>query len=218
MNGKKNKTGTLFETLPVQLPPSLASHAELYTTDPGKALARLKQHLRRRGNDPVGYMLLALMYKLQGEEQNALLNAQKARIFAPGSMFMKKLPYFLSHPGIFKAWTQREKETVPFKPADQNDFLKNIDNLIDILSDAEPRKIRLSGDDVPGEDHVEATNKMAVGIATETLASIYEMQGNTEKAIDTYKRIAAREPSRAKFCDQQIRRLNESDGDEPTHP
>lgn len=210
MKRENKKTASLFDTLPVPVPPSLASHVELFEADPDKAVTRIKQHLRRRGNDPVGYMMLAFMYQQKGEQQNALINALKARIFAPGSLFMQKLPYFLCHPDRFQAWITRVKETVKFKESGQHDFLKDIDNLIDILSDSEPRRIKLSDADKPVEDQVEATNKMAQRVATETLASIYERHGNTRKAIDTYKRVAERDPARSKFCEQQIDRLSRS--------
>lgn len=212
MNGKNDKTQSFASAVPFPVPPSLESHIELYDSEPGKALKRLKQHLRRRGNDPVGYMLLAFMYQQRGDQKSAISYALNARIFAPGSLFMQKLPYYLSHPDRFEAWIKEEKESVTPRQTGQNDFLKDIDQLIEVLSNTEPRRIRLKEDsNEPLEDKVEATNKMALDVATETLASIYEMQGNTQKAIDTYKRIAKRDPAREKYCDQHIKRLAETD-------
>ncbi|TVQ13812.1 MAG: hypothetical protein EA364_05710 [Balneolaceae bacterium] len=209
MSRKKKNKESLTDAIPVALPPSLASHVELYDTDPDKALGRLHQHMRRRGNDPVGYMLLAFMYKQAGDQKNALESALKARIFAPGSLFMQKLPYFLTHPDRFEAWITEKRKSSAVRVPDQNEFLKDIDNLIDTLSDASPKNIRLRDDHEQAEDHVEATNRMADKIATETLASIYEMQGKTEKAVETYKLIAMRDPSRSKYCDEQITRLQD---------
>lgn len=209
MSRKKKNSESLTDAIPVALPPSLASHVDMYDTDPEKAIGRLHQHMRRRGNDPVGYMLLAFMYKQTGDQKNALESALKARIFAPGSMFMQKLPYFLTHPDRFEAWISEKRKTAAVKFPDQNDFLKDIDTLIDTLSDASPRNIRLRDDHEPAEDHVEATNRMANKVATETLASIYEMQGKTEKAVETYRLIAMRDPSRSGYCEQQITRLQE---------
>jgi tetratricopeptide (TPR) repeat protein len=209
MSRKKKNKDSLTDAIPVALPPSLASHVELYDTDPDKALGRLHQHMRRRGNDPVGYMLLAFMYKQAGDQKNALESALKARIFAPGSLFMQKLPYFLTHPDRFEAWITEKRKSTAVRVPDQNEFLKDIDNLIDTLSDASPKNIRLRDDHEQAEDYVEATNRMADKIATETLASIYEMQGKTEKAVETYKLIAMRDPSRSKYCDEQITRLQD---------
>ncbi|MFU8858877.1 MAG: hypothetical protein ACNA8K_00500 [Cyclonatronaceae bacterium] len=211
MSRKKKNNILLTDIIPVALPPSLASHAEMYGKDPGKALERLHQHLRRRGNDPVGYMLLAFMYNQSGDQKQALESAIKARIFAPGSLFLQKLPYFLTHPDRFEAWISENRKTAGTRIPDQNEFLKDIDNLIETLSEATPKTIRLDHDHIPADDHIEATNRMANKIATETLASIYEMQGKTEKAVETYRMIALRDPSRSRFCEEQIARLLDSD-------
>lgn len=211
MSRKKKNKDSLADIIPVALPPSLASHAEMYDNDPGKAFDRLHQHLRRRGNDPVGHMLLAFMYKQAGDQKHALESALKARIFAPGSLFLQKLPYFLTHPDRFEAWITENRQAADIRIPDQNEFLKDIDNLIDTLSEASPKSIRVNQDHEPAEDHVEATNRMANKIATETLASIYEMQGKTEKAIETYRMIALRDPSRSGYCEQQITRLLDTD-------
>jgi hypothetical protein len=210
MSKKKNTKPTLSSILPVGLPPSLVSHCEMFEKDQEKAIDRLGKHLQRRGNDPVGYMLLAFMHKEAGDQSKAMGAALMARIFAPGSPFLQRLPYFLLHPDRFEAWNARNRRKSTGRSADQHDFIKDIDQLIDTLSGSEPRKIKINNDDKPADDHVEATNRMAGKIATETLASIYEMQGKTEKAIQTYRMIARRDPSRSGYCEEQISRLSGS--------
>ncbi|MDZ7693336.1 MAG: hypothetical protein U5K69_19840 [Balneolaceae bacterium] len=68
---------------------------------------KLKNHLKKRGPDAVGYFLLAWFYHVEGNKDKAIRAALKAKVFAPGSPLMDKLHYYLSHPDAFEAWTSR---------------------------------------------------------------------------------------------------------------
>ena len=198
--------------LPFEIPKSLSSYAEHYEDDPIKAIKRLKKQLKKRGPDAVGHFLLAWLYHLEGLDDEAVEEALRARIFAPGSPFFQKLHYYLSHPKAFEAWTPDEERIYS---KDTNDSLSepgpvlDLDNLIQKLSAVESDRIRPEvnqtaeksdkGDETSSED--------VDDIVSETLAKIHEKQGKMDAAINAYKRLKTINKGKAEHYTQEIQRL-----------
>lgn len=199
--------------LPFEIPKSLTSYAEQFEDDPAKAISRLKQQLKKRGPDAVGYFLLAWFYHCKDMNEQAVEEALNARIYAPGSPFFQKLHYYLSHPRLFKAWTPRFS-TSPNKKSfissnEPGPVLKNLDSLIHKLSTVESKRIHPS--DLPKGESLEKKRTNDVDdIVSETLASIHEKQGKIEAAIRTFKRLKELNKEKREHYNNEIRRLEES--------
>lgn len=197
--------------LPFEIPKSLASYAEHFDDDPLKATTRLKKQLKKRGPDAVGHFLLAWFYHLKGMDDQAVEEALKARIFAPGSPFFQKLHYYLSHPKAFEAWTPETTIATSrksSKPSNTPGPVLNLDSLIQKLSAVEDERIR------PKENHEEKgeVNKAIStdnvdDIVSETLAEIHEKQGKMDAAIRTYQRLKQLNNHKREHYSDQIVRL-----------
>ncbi|GEM_PF-210297 len=199
-----------MNTFPFQLPDSLKSHLELFQKDPEKATGMLMRHLKRRGNDAVGYFLLGWFFLQLGKDEEARVYAAKAKAFAPGSPFFNYLPYYFKHPSRFEAWLpekSRQMKPSGIDGSTDSRFFINIDSLINKLSSPEAQRIKLKKASEHDIKHLPL--KVGDGIATPTLARIYEDQQQYEQAIKAYKQIKRREPHRAEDCDSKIEQLNE---------
>lgn len=197
--------------LPFKIPKSLASYAEHFEKEPIEATKRLQKQLKKRGPDAVGHFLLAWFYHLEGMDDQAIEEAVKARIFAPGSPFFEKLHYYLSHPNTFEAWTP-DSETSSSKTnkqsIDEPGPVLNLDSLIQKLASVESKRIR------PDEKKETEENKNlnvsaddVDDIVSATLAQIHERQGKIEAAIRTYERLKELRPANKQEYQQEIIRL-----------
>lgn len=200
--------------LPFDIPKSLSSYAEHFEDDPAKATKRLKKQLKKRGPDAVGHFLLAWFYHLEDMDDQAINEALKARIFAPGSPFFQKLHYYLSHPKAFEAWTP--KSTVSAHPQSSKSVIEpgpvlNLDTLIQKLSSVETEraypknapKDKQKSDITPQETSADNVDD----IASETLANIHEKQGKMDAAIQTYHRLKELNKDKKEHYSEQISRL-----------
>ena len=201
----------IMPQLPFEIPKSLTSYAEHFEDEPIKATKRLKKQLKKRGPDAVGHFLLAWFYHLEGMDEQAVDEALKARIFAPGSPFFQKLHYYLSHPQAFEAWTPERvprSNNTPSISSNRGPVL-DLDNLIQRLSNMESKRIK------PDEDAVAdgAPSKKADktddvdDIVSETLAKIHEQQGKLDAAIRAYSQLKNVRQENADHYQEQINRL-----------
>ncbi len=83
-----------MESLPFEIPQSLASYVEQYEAEPQSAMDRLDKQLHRRGSDAVGHFLMSWFHFNAGELDKAIAYALKAKTFAPGSPFLEYLTLF----------------------------------------------------------------------------------------------------------------------------
>lgn len=196
--------------LPFDIPKSLASYAEHFEEDPQKATQRLEKQLKKRGPDAVGYLLLSWFYHLQEKHDAALDEALKARIFAPGSPFLQKLHYYLSHPKLFEAWTPQTNSgrDVSTPVTGRRDPLLDLDSLIQKLSSVESKKIRPQSPTFEESKESSKVEKEVDGIVSETLAKIHEEQGKFEAAIRSYQQLKKIKKEKNDYYDEQIERLN----------
>lgn len=200
--------------LPFKIPKSLASYAEHFDKEPIEATKRLKKQLRKRGPDAVGHFLLAWFYHLEGMDDQAVDEAVKARIFAPGSPLFEKLHYYLSHPNTFEAWTP-DSETVSLKnnpqSLDEPGPVLNLDSLIQKLASVESKRIR---PDEKEETKDKKNKKVSVDnvddIVSVTLAQIHERQGKLDAAIRTYEQLKELRPNKREQYQEEIIRLKAS--------
>lgn len=196
--------------LPFDIPKSLASYAEHFEKEPLKAVNRLKKQLKKRGPDAVGHFLLAWFYHLKGMNDQAVDEALKARIFAPGSPFFEKLHYYLSHPQSFEAWTPSEAGKKSGRPASSPERpgpVLDLDSLIQKLSDVESERIRPSEIEKAKKETPKKLDDDIDDIVSETLASIHEKQGKVNAAIKTYKRLRELNAGKREYYNEQIIRL-----------
>ncbi|WP_138429562.1 hypothetical protein [Fodinibius saliphilus] len=197
--------------LPFEIPQSLASYAEHFDNDPIKATTRLKKQLQKRGPDAVGHFLLAWFYHLKGLDEQAIEEALKARMFAPGSPFFEKLHYYLSHPNTFKAWTPEDLPNSSSTDSSTHDPgpVLDLDNLIQKLSRVESKRIKPGKMESEQSSKKEGSSDNVDDIASETLASIHEKQGKFDTAINTYKRLKKRYQEKEDQYNKKIQRLQE---------
>lgn len=202
--------------LPFEIPQSLASYAEHFEDEPRRAITRLKKQLKKRGPDAVGYFLLAWFYHLQDMNEEAVEEALKARIYAPGSPFFRKLHYYLSHPDTFDAWTPTSPSPVSRKQdstSQRHGPVFNLDSLIEQLSQLESQSIRPDKELLKGESKEVGNSDDVDNIVTETLAKIHEKQGKINAAVQSYRRLQELYPDKKDYYQQQIERLEESKGE-----
>lgn len=197
--------------LPFKLPKSLVSYAEHFEQHPLKAINRLERQLNKRGPDAVGYFLLAWFYHLQNRNEDAIRQALKAKICAPGSPFFEKLHYYLVHPESFDAWTPESARFGRSKSTGSDTEtgpVLNLDALIEKLADVESDRITLE----PGKSKktsLPSGSGETDDIASDTLAGIHETQGKMEAAIRTYTRLKKLNKHKEEFYDEKISELKE---------
>ncbi len=202
--------------LPFKIPKSLASYAEHFDKEPIEATKRLQKQLKKRGPDAVGYFLLAWFYHLEGMDDQAVDEALKARIFAPGSPFFEKLHYYLSHPNTFEAWTP-DSETVASQKNTQSVHepgpVLNLDSLIQKLASVESKRIRPKKNEGSQEKNKKKVSADNVDdIVSKTLAQIHERQGKLDAAIRTYERLIELRPNQREQYQEEIIRLKAKKG------
>ena len=203
--------------LPFDIPQSLSTYIEQYENDPPKVITKLKNHLKRRGPDAVGFFLLAWILHLKGADKQAVHYALKAKTFAPGSPLMENLHYYLSHPSSFDAWKPMQPASQPstspsttYRPAEPHEPTLNLDSLIERLSEVDSgyeEDSESKSQSIFSFDLSELENDDIDDIASETLANIHETQGKTEAAIRTYKRLKKLNKDKKEFYLKQIDRL-----------
>lgn len=199
-----------MKAFPFPLPESLKSHLELFERKPDKAIESLHKHLKRRGNDAVGYFLLGWLYLQSGDQPAALKCAAMARAFAPGSPFFSYLPYYFQHPDRFEAWLPAfESEYTGqsmHQPERDDRFFVDIDRLIQQLSNPEATRIRMNQNEM-GNQAKHPPISRGDDLATLTLASIYENQKRYDEAIKVLETIAGQDAAQAAHCRAEIARI-----------
>ena len=194
-----------------QIPESYKSYLEKFESDPEDAISRLKSRIEKRNAGAVGYFFLAWLHFHNNDKENAIEAAWQAKVRAPGSRFMERLHYYLSHPRNFDAWVP-EKKQAEFKRSIYNHErahpISDLDNLISRLSSVERK--RLNPKDLENDQRDLSEKSSDVDdIVTETLAIIHEKQGNFQAAIQTYERLRGINPSKEEHYKKQIDRLSE---------
>ncbi|MDZ7773668.1 MAG: hypothetical protein U5K31_13150 [Balneolaceae bacterium] len=196
--------------LPFEIPKSFASYAEQFDGQPEKTIRRLQEQFDRQGPNAVGFFLLAWFHHLRDENEEAVTWAHRAHIHAPGSPFLRKLHYYLSHPEMFDAWTASEDSSFPPSRNRTRDAhgepVLDLDALIGRLSSVESKRIQPSGDEASVRSE-ESSDGDVDDIISDTLADIHARQGKTELAIRAYKRLKRRNKENKDFYSEQIRKL-----------
>jgi len=136
--------------LPFEIPQSLRGYLTQFENDPDRGIANLEAFLKKRGMDAVGYFLLSWLYLNNGQKEDAVQCALKAKCFAPGSPFFQHLHYFLVHPDHFEAWK-------PFAPdAEEPVDLEEPVNAGEEAEEAEDADAAAGNDGEPA-DHADAS-------------------------------------------------------------
>lgn len=192
-----------------QIPKSYQSYLEQFETDPEKAIERLEKRVEKRQSGSVGYFFLSWLYIKNSNREKAIEAALKAKVLAPGSRFMERLPYFVQHPQSFNAWqpmitkSESRKEIHFIK---QGYPIQDLDRLITKLSSIERKNF--NQEDIEGKQDDLSRKSIAVeDIVTETLAVIHEKQKNYTAAINTYRRLSEDNPEKQQHYDEHIERL-----------
>ncbi|TVR16010.1 MAG: hypothetical protein EA391_09030 [Balneolaceae bacterium] len=194
-----------------QIPESYQSYLEKFETNPKEAIERLQVRVEKRNAGAIGYFFLAWLHYQNSDKENAIEAAWQAKVRAPGSKFMERLHYFLSHPKSFDAWVP-EKKQAEFKrsiySAEQAHPISDLDSLITKLSSVERKRIHPSEMEDDKRDLSEKSADVD-DIVTETLAVIHEKQSNYSAAIQTYERLKEANPSKEEYYSKQIKRLSD---------
>ncbi len=192
---------------PFILPESLAGYVEAFERNETKSIDSLKKHLKRRGPDAVGYFLLSWLCDQIEDIENRNYYANKAKCCAPGSLFFESLPYFYEHPDEFDAWTPQkttQKEAIPKSSFDE--FYVDIDSLVDRLETInQPTKSTGVQEQIKKIPETDPNSY----IATPTLALIYTKQKHYHKAIDVYKKLAAKNTTKKDTYIKKIKKLED---------
>src|SRR5699024_5932679 len=197
--------------LPFQIPESLASYVEQYEANPKKTIDRFKKQLERRGSDAIGFFILAWFYHQQAEKEKALKYAVKAKTLAPGSPFLEKAPYFLSHPQLFDAWQSDASTPIGGHSKFSSPSKSGLNSLIERLSNAGAKKIKV--DYSPGDNKTKNQQpfdeKEVEEIVSETLAKVHGQQGNNSTAPYMYKTLRETNKDRSDFYEKKIKELEQ---------
>ena len=198
------------------VPESYQIYLDQFDSDPEGTITKLENHVSKRNSGAVGYYILAVLSRDAGRAADAVRYALSAKIMAPGSEFFRRLPYFIQHPDYFNAWVpdrpakthtrKKQQETQSTHP------IRDLDQLISKLSEAETKRIRVPKEDVDAEKSTEDLSQRSADvddIVTETLALIHEKQGNYTAAINVFKRLRLANSSEREHYDEQILRLQE---------
>jgi hypothetical protein len=202
-----------MKTIPVQIPQSLQSYLDLYEEQPEEAIFRLQKQIKRRGNDAVGYYLLAWLYHGRNMRKEAVQAAWKAKVFAPGSPVMEQLHYFMAHPENFRAW-KPVKPVIRRKSTNRNRTtnlpIQDLDSLIEKLSASESKRIVLDPEREEGPDLSKGSSDTD-DIVTETLAGIHVKQGNRAAAIQAYQKLSELHPEKKDEYEEKVRQLEQEE-------
>jgi tetratricopeptide (TPR) repeat protein len=193
-----------------QIPESYKSYIEKFETDPEDAIARLETRVEKRSAGAIGYFFLAWLYLRNGNRERAIEAAWRAKVRAPGSRFMERLHYFISHPHAFDAWKpEKTKDELKRKihEFDRPHPISDLDALINRLASIETRRIRPIPSDDGNQPDLSEKSEDVDDIVTETLAVIHEKQKNYSAAIETYRRLKETNSSREEHYEKQILRL-----------
>jgi tetratricopeptide (TPR) repeat protein len=199
---------------PIPLPPSLESYNELFLRDPNEAIKRLENQFRKREFDPVVALLLAWFYHVTGEHKASVDYALKAKLYSPGSPFLMFSPYYLDHPEKFEAKVPQDVHEGE-QPGFFVERTLSLDELIDKLSSGDNSKIVLQDGATQTSGSSEAISTDVENgeiFATETLAKIYESQGELTKATQVYELLIASKPEKAEEYGLRIKHLKSSKG------
>lgn len=197
-----------MELEPYQIPESYQSYLDKFETDPEEAIARLQTRIEKRNAGAIGYFFLAWLFYQNNDKENAIDAAWQAKVRAPGSRFMDRLHYFISHPHSFDAWIPEKKQD-EFKRTIQNldaHPISDLDLLISKLSSVDKKRLKIS--EVTGDNRDLSESSSDVDdIVTETLAVIHEKQHNFEAAIQTYTKLINLNPAKKEHYSKQIERI-----------
>lgn len=198
---------------PEQIPDSFKIYFDQFDENPDAVIEKLEQHVVKRNIGAIGYFFLAWFYQKNGQIEKAVQNAWTAKIHAPGSLLMDKLHYYLSHPNEFEAWKPERTKAIfkkTYHSEDKPHMISNLDSLISKLSSVEAQRIRLK-EETSEKDATDLGEKSAQtdDIVTETLALIYEKQGNYSAAINAYKKLRSTNVDRQEYYNEEIFRLKE---------
>ena len=192
-----------------QIPKSYQSYLEQFETDPEKAIDRLEKRVEKRQSGAVGYFFLAWLHIKNKNREKAIEAALKAKVLAPGSRFMARLPYFVQHPHSFSAWQPQSTLSESRKEirfVHQGYPIQDLDQLITKLSSIERKHFNLQDKENKQTD-LSKESVSVDDIVTETLAVIHEKQSNYAAAIKTYKRLIEENPDKTEHYQLQIQRL-----------
>ncbi|HYW34319.1 MAG TPA: hypothetical protein VE868_02825 [Balneolaceae bacterium] len=201
--------------IPFAIPESLASYAVQFESAPDKTIRRLKKQLKKRGPDPVGYFLLGWFFHRKDLNNKAINYALKAKSFAPGSPFFRKLHYYFSHPNEFEAWQSDAANDLLINkkaPSSKDNMapgpIVELDNLIEKLASAESKRRKTESPGPTDSSRIRsAQSDEDDNIVSETLAEIHEKQGKIDAAIRTYKKLMQQDEEKRDNYIIQITRL-----------
>lgn len=174
---------------PFSLPPVLQTYMESFPAEPEKTIARLEGLLKRRGNDALGYALLAFFYDAHGNNAQALALARMASVLISGNPQFNRLPFYFSHPLRFDAPLASLTVAQGTVNHEKALALSDLQSLIDDLTRPGAAKIALSPGYENDDDLSARSDADIVEFSSETMAGILENQGRLEEALVMYQKL-----------------------------
>lgn len=204
------KLSTLLTSISLTLPDSYIPYLTTFESNTEDGIDKLSRALNKRGDEPVGMFLLALMMHLNGDSTNAIKIAEKARYMVSGSSFYLGLSYRLKHPEGFEAWVPQELIFTESEPI-INEVITapaaELDELIIVLSDVENTRIKLVDKPIDNDAYFHITEEGVDDIYTETLAKIYYDQNEYQRSLNIYKKLVELYPEREVLYNRMILKL-----------
>lgn len=198
-----------MQQIPFNIPKSLSSFVEIFSSDQDKAIQKLQKQVKKRDPDAVGHFLLAWFYHLKDDQKSAIKEALIAKNYAPGSPLMEHLHYFLVHPEKFDAKVpeHRYSEKTKLTQGSRRSPVLDLDRLIEMLEAVESQRIQIPLDDEGEVEDLSADANNIEDIVSETLAKIHIAQGNKKEAIKMYERLVVADEHKAGEYQQKIKDL-----------
>lgn len=153
-------------------------------------------------------MLLAWLYLKNGERENAISTAMKAKRYAPGSPFLEHYLFFLLHPDQFEATLPDAVEAQHECKKSNAQISADLEKIIHKLSEKRGAVVN-DPDESPMSEDEDLSKKTSYiqDLATETLANIYTKHGKLQEAIRVYGMLKQSIPERADEFEERINEL-----------
>jgi len=188
-----------------------AANSELEKNSIKKAIEILTAGIKSYPNYPIPYLLLGKAYAAAGDFSLALKNIKTASELLNSKetydYYFKEIENIQKKKSLFGFKSSDEKEKIKTEPSRPEYYpLSNKENLEKLAKELTSSKPSDKQKDLTKKYEEEEPSEDSI-IVSDTLAKIYEAQGENEEAIKVYKKLISKFPHKEVFYSQKIAEL-----------